>query len=183
MAELLLCSIKSPLNSLCLTYLTLVSSGVLFCFSSLRGNERQLRGTVTINLALSLLLLNISFIVAALRTRFDHSSICDWVALSMHYFTLTTLLWFVADAVFLFQQLSTHFEVRGTNKTGASVVVSNGTRTQNGNGPGVSSTLGSVAVGRVGGASPNSGAMVLNSQNCLSMPALKYFVIAWGELT
>ncbi|XP_075250225.1 uncharacterized protein LOC142342656 isoform X2 [Convolutriloba macropyga] len=153
---------------------------ITYClFSSLRGNERQLRGTVTINLALSLLLLNISFIVAALRTRFDHSSICDWVALSMHYFTLTTLLWFVADAVFLFQQLSTHFEVRGTNKTGASVVVSNGTRTQNGNGPGVSSTLGSVAVGRVGGASPNSGAMVLNSQNCLSMPALKYFVIAW----
>ena len=122
-------------------------------FRSLRGSHREMNGTVVVNLGMSLLLLNISFIVAALRTRFNESSICDWVALSMHYFTFTSLLWFFVDAVFLIRQISRHL-------------------TENRRKFSLSPSSHVMNVSRPDPTTPNG---------CCISPIIKFFLLAWGK--
>ena len=77
---------------------------ITYClFGSLR---REASGNVVLSLAAALLLLNISFLAAAVRTRFQDQHLCNAVGVALHFFLLASVMWHVVDALFSYNNVS-----------------------------------------------------------------------------
>ncbi|XP_023930470.1 uncharacterized protein LOC106154118 isoform X5 [Lingula anatina] len=85
--------------SLCGLVLTILTYGLFRC---LHGDNS---GKILINLCASMLLMNITFVAGTARSVSDAEVVCTVVAVLLHYFTLTTLMWMLVEAVHMYRLL------------------------------------------------------------------------------
>ncbi|XP_064483453.1 adhesion G protein-coupled receptor E1-like [Ornithodoros turicata] len=81
---------------LCLTLLT---------YTLFRCLNKDRSGKILLNLCVSMLLLNASFLVGSLHEKLGWIDLCFAVAIAMHYFLLTSLAWMGAEALNMYQML------------------------------------------------------------------------------
>jgi len=74
-----------------------------------RSLNRERSGKILLNMCVSMLLMNISFILMAVTSRDDGDGLCIVVAILIHYFLLTTLTWMCTEAINMYQALITVF--------------------------------------------------------------------------
>jgi len=72
--------------------------------------NRDRSGKILLNLCISLLLMNLAFILVAVQEYMDRSlmvvmDVCTAVAVLMHYLVLTSLMWMLVEAINMYQLL------------------------------------------------------------------------------
>ncbi|XP_039297622.1 uncharacterized protein LOC111045476 isoform X2 [Nilaparvata lugens] len=93
---------------------TLSIFGLIFTiltYAMFRCLNRDRSGKILLNLCLSLLLMNIAWLMLLLKEHnyLDQNDICMGVALAIHYLVLTSLAWMLVEAINMYQLLITVF--------------------------------------------------------------------------
>lgn len=81
--------------------------------------NRDRSGKILLNLCVSLLLMNLAFLLVAVREYMDRNlmvvtDLCTGVAMLTHYLVLTSLMWMLVEAINMYQLLITVFATAET---------------------------------------------------------------------
>lgn len=81
--------------------------------------NRDRSGKILLNLCISLLLMNLAFLLVAIEEYMDSSllivvDVCTGVAVLTHYLVLTSLMWMLVEAINMYQLLITVFATSET---------------------------------------------------------------------
>ncbi|XP_049782689.1 uncharacterized protein LOC126184353 [Schistocerca cancellata] len=99
-------SIISYVGSFCSIFgLTLT----IVTYATFRSLNRDRSGKILLNLCVSLLLMNLSFLLVMVKNNVHLVDVCILVAILTHYFVLTSLAWMLVEAVNMYQLLITVF--------------------------------------------------------------------------
>lgn len=93
---------KNPRNHK-LEYVYVINEVVLLIH--FRSLNRERSGKILLNMCVSMLLMNATFILMAETTRSDGMVLCTISAILLHYFLLTSLMWMCTEAVNMYQAL------------------------------------------------------------------------------
>ncbi|XP_021341961.1 cadherin EGF LAG seven-pass G-type receptor 1-like isoform X1 [Mizuhopecten yessoensis] len=74
-------------------------------FSIFRSLNRERSGKILLNMCVSMLMLNVSFLLMAETSQSDGEGLCIAVGVLIHYFLLTTLTWMCTEAINMYQAL------------------------------------------------------------------------------
>ncbi|XP_071081769.1 uncharacterized protein [Haliotis cracherodii] len=83
--------------------LTILTYGLFRCMN------KDKSGKILLNLCASMLLMNVAFLMGAQSSTTYGEQLCMGVAVLLHYFLLTTLMWMLVEAVEMYQALVTVF--------------------------------------------------------------------------
>ncbi|KAJ9580698.1 hypothetical protein L9F63_024126, partial [Diploptera punctata] len=91
----------------------------ILTYSLFRCLNRDRSGKIVLNLSISLLLMNIAFLLVTLEQYVDNHrlmfiDICTAVAVATHYLVLTSLMWMLVEALNMYQLLITVFATAET---------------------------------------------------------------------
>ncbi|PNF34443.1 hypothetical protein B7P43_G11234 [Cryptotermes secundus] len=109
-------SIISYIGSVCSIFglfLTILTYSIFRCLN------RDRSGKILLNLCISLLLMNLAFLLVAIEEYMDSSllivvDVCTGVAVLTHYLVLTSLMWMLVEAINMYQLLITVFATSET---------------------------------------------------------------------
>jgi hypothetical protein len=81
--------------------------------------NRDRSGKILLNLCISLLLMNLAYLLVAIEEYMDSSlmivvDVCNCVAVLTHYLVLTSLMWMLVEAINMYQLLITVFATSET---------------------------------------------------------------------
>ncbi|CAG0914465.1 unnamed protein product [Notodromas monacha] len=107
----------SPGHQMALTVIGFIGSTLslisliitIVTYSIFRTLRQDLAGKILLNLCVSLLVMNLSFVVSSMSQHFDNASVCWMTAVLLHYFVLSSLLWMFVEALHMHQLLITVF--------------------------------------------------------------------------
>lgn len=96
-----------------LTYISYIGCAIsifglaftIVTYSMFRSLNRERSGKILLNMCVSMLLMNATFILMAETTRSDGMVLCTATAILLHYFLLTSLMWMCTEAVNMYQAL------------------------------------------------------------------------------
>ncbi|KAK3101446.1 hypothetical protein FSP39_003656 [Pinctada imbricata] len=96
-----------------LTYISYIGCAIsifglaftIVTYSMFRALNRERSGKILLNMCVSMLLMNASFILMAETTTEDGEALCIATAILLHYFLLTSLMWMVTEAINMYQAL------------------------------------------------------------------------------
>ncbi|XP_061187542.1 adhesion G protein-coupled receptor B1-like [Saccostrea echinata] len=106
-------SMLSDSHERALTYISYIGCAVsifglaftIVTYSMFRSLNRERSGKILLNMCVSMLLMNATFILMAETTRSDGMVLCTIAAILLHYFLLTSLMWMCTEAVNMYQAL------------------------------------------------------------------------------
>ncbi|XP_048742170.2 adhesion G protein-coupled receptor B1-like isoform X2 [Ostrea edulis] len=73
--------------------------------SMFRSLNRERSGKILLNMCVSMLLMNVTFILMAETSKSDGMVLCMITAILLHYFLLTSLMWMCTEAINMYQAL------------------------------------------------------------------------------
>ncbi|RZF45128.1 hypothetical protein LSTR_LSTR000538 [Laodelphax striatellus] len=105
---------EATLTTISYVGVTLSIFGLIFTiltYAMFRCLNRDRSGKILLNLCMSLLLMNIAYLMLMLKEQdyWDQNDICLGVALAIHYLVLTSLAWMLVEAINMYQLLITVF--------------------------------------------------------------------------
>ncbi|CAG0902716.1 unnamed protein product [Darwinula stevensoni] len=104
--------------------LSIVGLGLtVLTYSMFRSLNRDRSGKILLNLCISLLLMNLAFLLSSLRSHVTSVDVCTGAAILVHYLVLTSLLWMLVEAVHMHQMLITVFASAETHFVAKRVAV------------------------------------------------------------
>ncbi|CAG2185175.1 Adhesion G-protein coupled receptor G4 [Mytilus edulis] len=78
-------------------------------YSMFRSLNREKSSRILLNMCVSMLLMNVAFLMMAETTKSESSALCTTIAILLHYFLLTSLMWMLTEAINMYHALITVF--------------------------------------------------------------------------
>lgn len=88
-----------------ITFIKIYIAGYILYVGYFRSLNRERSGKILLNMCVSMLLMNATFILMAETSRSDGMVLCTVTAILLHYFLLTSLMWMCTEAVNMYQAL------------------------------------------------------------------------------